>query len=149
MSGKKNTKQAFVKESPSGEKSPKTASEPPSYTDSKASWRVCKIQLIDPYGWHELDPAGVGEVQAKLSTFEKSTWKELFVVNARQNHRVPASELKCPVARQWMKDNMPDQPYLWTLRLSGQERIWGILSEGAYLIVFWDPHHLIWEIAKN
>ena len=142
-------KQAKSLAIPSEIKSPKIASEPPSYDDRKASWRVSKIQLVDPYGWHELTPSEVTSIRGKLATFEKNTWKELFVNDGKRNHRIASTEVKCPIARKWLKDNMPDQPYLWTLRLSNTERIWGILSEGAYLIVFWDPNHLIWEMPRN
>jgi hypothetical protein len=48
-----------------------------------------------------------------------------------------------------MAEKLPDQPYLWTIRVSWSERIWGILSEGAYQIVFWDPEHLIWDVPKK
>lgn len=135
--------------SPTGAKQPAFASTPPAYDDRKASWRVSKIQLVNPYGWHELNSAQVEEVRGKLATFERNTWKELFVRDARLNHRIASNELKCPLAKAWMKKNMPDQPYLWTLRFSGAERVWGILSEGAFLIVFWDPDHLIWEVERR
>jgi hypothetical protein len=133
----------------SGEKTPKTASEKPLYTDDKAAWRVSKIQLIDPYGWHDLNPTEITRIQLKLATFERNTWKELFVRDAKWNHRISSGDLKCPVAKAWMKAHMPDQPYLWTLRLSNTERVWGILSERAYLVVFWDPEHKIWEVQNS
>jgi hypothetical protein len=47
-----------------------------------------------------------------------------------------------------MKRNMKEQLELWTIRLSGAERIWGIFSEGAYQIVFWDPNHLIFPTQQ-
>jgi hypothetical protein len=53
----------------SGEKTPKTASEKPLYTDDKAAWRVSKIQLIDPYGWHDLNPTEITRIQLKLATW--------------------------------------------------------------------------------
>ncbi len=104
--------------------------------------------MSDPYGWHNLTADEANQVRSKLSTFEKNTWREIFVRDARLNHRISAGELKCPIARAWMRSNMPDQPYLWTLRLSNMERVWGILSEGAYQIVFWDPEHRIWETSR-
>jgi hypothetical protein len=141
-------KQPASREIPSGDKTPKIASEPSFYDDRKAAWRISKIQISSPYGWHELTAPEVAEIKEKLGTFEKNTWRELFVRDARLNHCIPSNELKCPIARKWMTINMPDQPYLWTLRLSGAERVWGILSEGAYQIVFWDPQHLIWEVRR-
>jgi hypothetical protein len=132
-----------------GEKITKSISQPPAYDDKKAAWRISKIQLADPYGWHEMTPSEVSAIRVKLATFEKNTWKELFIRDAKWNHRIQSGDLKCPIAKAWMKTNMPDQPFLWTLRLSGAERVWGILSEGAFLIVFWDPNHLIWEIPRR
>jgi hypothetical protein len=148
MAGK-NRKTPFASIVPSQEKTPRTAAELPLYTDQKAAWRVSKIQLIEPYGWHELSPFEVAKIKDRLSSFEKNTWKEIFVDQARFHHRISADELKCSTARQWMKKNMPDQDYLWTLRVTGAERIWGILSQGAYQVLFWDPEHLIWEVPKN
>ncbi len=142
-------KQAKATEKPSGTKTPAIGVQPPIYGDQKAAWRISKIQMTAPYGWHVMTAQEVAQVKQKLETFEKSTWKELFVDNKHRNHRISAADLKCPIARKWMKDNMPDQDYLWTLRLSGAERIWGILSQDAYQIVFWDPDNLIWEVPRN
>jgi hypothetical protein len=47
-----------------------------------------------------------------------------------------------------MARNMPDQPYLWTLRFAGAERVWGIFSDGAYQVVFWDPEHRIFPTKR-
>ncbi|QMV18848.1 hypothetical protein GOB94_09255 [Granulicella sp. 5B5] len=145
----KRDKKPKAREVPSGEKNPKIASEPSLYDDRKAAWRVAKIQLTDPYGWHEISANDASQIKVKLAVFEKNSWKELFVRDARFNHRIQSDQLKCPIARKWMAENMPDQPYLWTLRLSGSERIWGILSEGAYQVLFWDPQHLIWEVPRT
>jgi len=120
-----------------------------SFLDRKASWRLNRLQLVDPYGWHELDDAGVRYVQSKLAEFERRTWSEIFVKDKHWNHPVPVTGLKCSQAREWMRRNMPDQTQLWTLRLSGAERIWGVFAEGTYLVIFWDPNHIIWDTPKR
>lgn len=119
------------------------------YDDRKLAWRIGKIQLVEPYSWHVLDANDVARMRAKLGSLERSTWKDVFVHDARNNHSIRSDQLKCPVARKWMADHMADQPLLWTIRVSAKERIWGIVSEGAYQIVFWDPDHLIWPVPKN
>jgi hypothetical protein len=129
-------------------KTPIIAKEVSLYDDEKASWRVSRIQLIDPYGWHELDSTGIQRVKDRLASLERSTWRDIFIRDARHNHQIEVNSLKCPLAKEWMAQNLPDQPYLWTIRVTQLERIWGILSEGAYQIVFWDPNHLIWETPK-
>jgi hypothetical protein len=120
-----------------------------SFYDRKAAWRISRIQMADPYGWHDLPLEKVVYIQRKLSEFEKKTWNEIFQKEKHWNHPLPVSDLKCPEARQWMRRNMPDQDTLWTLRFSGAERVWGIYSEGVYIVVFWDPKHLIWETPKK
>src|ERR1019366_5650988 len=105
--------------------------------------RIQKIQMVDPYGWHELDMQQIEYVRGKLAEFETRTWNTIFVDEKKRNHPIPVAELDCPDAREWMRDNMPDEDTLWTLRFSGPERVWGIFRNGAYHILFYDPHHRI------
>src|SRR5271163_4559758 len=64
------------------------------------------------------------------------------------NHALPVSRLKCPEARKWMKENMPDQDQLWTLRLSGRERIWRVFGDGVYFSdgPLCDRLSLLWQM---
>jgi hypothetical protein len=144
-----NKKGPKTLEAVSGQKTPVIAESVTLYEDRKIAWRVSKIQLVDPYGWHSLDAAGVYQMKQKLGYLERSTWKDVFVRDARNNHSIRSDQLKCSIARKWMAENMPDQPLLWTIRISARERIWGIISEAAYQIIFWDPDHLIWPVPKN
>jgi hypothetical protein len=142
---RKNPSLGYV---PTGNKLPVIASEPISYNHLKASWRLRSVQTVDPYGWHELELQELLELRTKLSSFESMTWNEIFVEGKKRNHDIPVAKLKCDNARRWMLRNMPDQPTLWTLRLSGAERVWGVFSGGSYQIVFWDPEHKIYPTEK-
>jgi hypothetical protein len=119
-----------------------------SFNDRKAAWRIHKVQMVDPYGWHELDLNQIRYIQSKLGEYEKKTWNEIYTIEKHWNHPLPVSDLKCPKAKKWMRENMPDQDTLWTLRFRGAERVWGVYSEGVYLVVFWDPNHQIWKTEK-
>ena len=131
---------------PSGLKEPKAAFDPDSNLNRKAAWRVHRIHMADPYGWHELNVGSVLDIKEKLSHFESMTWNDIFTIGRTRNHKILVEKLRCPKAKHWMKENMPDQDSLWTLRLSGAERIWGIFSDGVYQIIFWDPKHLIYPV---
>jgi hypothetical protein len=148
VKNRNRNKQVKVKETPQGRKEAKSAPEEP-VMQRKAAWRLNRVQMIDPYGWHRLSLQEVQYVHSKLSEKEKQTWAEIFIDGKHWNHPVPVSELKCPDARKWMRRNMPDQDQLWTLRLSGAERIWGVFGEGVYLVIFWDPEHLIWDMPRK
>lgn len=143
------TKEPKSAQKVTGKREPAIAEEVTLYTHEKAAWRVGRIQLIDPYGWSELDPPGIERVKARLASLERLTWSDIFEKDAGNNHAIDVEDFRCPKAKKWMRINLPDQPTLWTIRVTAKERIWGILSEGAYQIVFWDPQHLIWEIPKK
>ena len=134
--------------SPTGVKLPKTVVEPQLYNDRKAAWHVSRLRLANPYGWHELPLERIQYIQEKLAHFEKKTWNEIFVIEKKHNHAVSVADLRCPLAKSWMRKNMPDQDFLWTLRLSGPERVWGIYSQGVYQLLFWDPEHNILPTQK-
>jgi hypothetical protein len=156
---KKSKKMPRTTETVFGRKEPKSSEDVPgkrqpksvedvSFGHLKAAWRINRMQLVSPYSWRELPSEKIEYVQKKLSEFEQRTWNEIFVDDKRHNHPLPVSKLKCPQARKWMADHMPGEDHLWTLRLSGAERIWGIFREGIYQVIFWDPRHLIWEVYK-
>ncbi len=137
MSGRNHRKPTFAEhvsalknpnsvQSVSGKKVPAVAGEVTPYNEEKAAWRFGRIQLVEPYGWHELDLAGVNKVKARLAELERCTWKDIFVRDADENHCFTVATLKCPIARAWLEENMPDQPSIWTIKVASKERIWGI-----------------------
>lgn len=120
-----------------------------SFNDRHPSWRIEKLQLVDPYGWHELTGPQVKYLHAKLAEYERKDWNQILVTEKKWNHAVPVDGFKCPKARQWMRRNMPDQEELWSLRLSGAERVWGVYREGIFHLIWWDPQHLVWDTPKK
>jgi len=109
----------------------------------RACWRIQKLQLVNPYGWHELNAAEVLRMRQKLSQFEQRTWNEIFVRDKGYNHSVPVADFDCPHAKQWMSQNLPREDELWTLYLGSTERVWGLRREGAFHVIFYDPDHQI------
>lgn len=128
---------------PRAPKNAQITPEDTSYNHIYACWRIKQIQLVDPYGWHALNPGQVEYVRNKLSEFEAKNWNQIFVDEKKRNHPIQVADFDCPEARQWMRRNLPDEDTLWTLRLSGPERVWGIFRGGAFHLLFWDPQHRI------
>lgn len=139
----KNQKRAsFGNLAPRGGKTP-VESPAVSYNHIRACWRLQRLQLIDPYGWHELTAAELSYIRQKLIQFEAKDWNQIFIVEKKHNHSVAVADFDCPRAREWMRRNLPDQDLLWRLRLTGTERVWGIWREGVFHLMFWDPNHQI------
>jgi hypothetical protein len=64
-------KQPKTKITPSAIKQPKIASSPDSYNSMNPSWRISKVEMVDPYGWHNLDAETLVFIKDKLANFEQ------------------------------------------------------------------------------
>lgn len=101
------------------------------------------MELVDPFGWHKVDGPKIKYVREKLGHFESMTWNEILVAGRKRNHSVPVEKL-CPTAQKRLRDlGQSDLDEVVSLRLSGPERVWGILREGALTILWWDPEHQV------
>jgi hypothetical protein len=127
---------------PTPAKSPKTAVNPSNFYHVRPAWRVKHMQLVSPFGWHELDSAKLVAVREKLAHFESMTWGEILVTGKKLNHVVKVHRL-CPTARGRLEEifGAIDVDALVSLRLSAVERIWGILDNEVLQVLWWDSEH--------
>jgi hypothetical protein len=142
VSKNKKAKKPIAILQPSGGKQPRTAEDPDKFHQQRAAWRLRRMKIHDPFGWHAVDGETLLEIRTKLSSFETMTWAEIFVAAKKQNHAVDVAKL-CPMAVKELKREAPDIDHLHSLRLSGRQRVWGILSEGVFHVLWWDPNHQV------
>lgn len=136
-------KEPKAKFTPSAEKTPKKNSDPDSFYSKNPSWRISRIELIDPFGWHILNAEEFMYIQEKLSNFEKMTWKEILIQANKQNHFVSIDRL-CSVAQsRLISINQEDIDELVSLRLTGKQRVWGVMNNGTLELLWWDPEHRV------
>jgi hypothetical protein len=122
-----------------------------SYHDENPAWRIRRMDFIDPYGWHKVDATLLSEIREKLSQFETQTWAQILVDAKKQNHSVPVNDLcrDAQVRLSGIFKGPIDVDDLLSLRLSGKERVWGILRKGVMEILWWDPNHLVCPSIKK
>src|SRR5258708_570857 len=65
----------------------------PDAQQARPCWRISRLEMIDPYGWHILDAGKASEVRQKLGQFESMTWHEILVVAQKQHHTIPVEDL--------------------------------------------------------
>lgn len=139
---KKNKKpQARIEPSP--KKQPKTASNPTSYHNLRPSWRISKIEMTGLYGWRDIDAEKLRYIHNKLSNFESMTWNDILVKNKKNNHSVEIEKLSSTAKTRLTEIQLEDIDELISLRLSGKERVWGILEQGVLIVLWWDPDHQV------
>ena len=135
-------------------KKPKLRTEPePSKTPKKAgfdenpnrlrpAWRIGRMELRDPFGWHVLDAATLHEIRERLRNFESMTLAE-FIGPKKPSHMITVDKL-CKDARDRLTAlHLDDYEELVSLRVTGAKRIWGIVEHNVIILLWWDPDHQV------
>jgi hypothetical protein len=104
------------------------------------------VQVCDPFGWHILDGNTLQEIREKLRGFESMTWGESVGPN---NHPVATASL-CKTAGDRLEEiHLDELEELFSLRLSGKERVWGVLEHNVLMLLWWDPNHQVCPSFKK
>jgi hypothetical protein len=135
-----------ARQEPQPSKTPKKAGFDENPLRLKPAWRIGAMEMCDPFGWHAINSALLLEIRGKLGNFESMTWGAIIGPN---NHQV-STELLCKAARHRLAAlRLDDLEELFSLRLSGRERIWGVLEHNVLTLLWWDPDHQICPSLKK
>lgn len=145
----KKSRKPKTKFNPVVRKEPRTAPQnsPDSIMTEKPKWRVAFIDYEGPWGFNNVNNADkIKGVLDKLKNFEGMTWGE---IEGGENHLISITKV-CKKARQRLVEiNKNDYQDLFSFRLSGKERIWGIREMEAYYLLWWDPKHTVYLVQKK
>lgn len=151
-------KKAKIKDSPNKKRLPRVhrdaerkknaalSSAPESITHKKPIWKLGFLDLNCSWGFTtQGSKEDFVRVIEKLKNFEKQTWGEIDR-NKKNNHSSPISGMSY-AARKRLNDlniDARDQVVLYSLRLTGKERIWGIREGSEFYFLWWDPEHVVY-----
>ena len=95
------------------------------------------------------------DILAKLISYEGMTWSEIQSAsggksagNGTNNHFEYIAEMS-KEAQKRARELRLDVDQLFSLRLSGKERLYGILNNGIFSILWYDSKHEIYPSAKK
>lgn len=111
------------------------------------SWSVTSADFKGPFGWHVTDTKLIfDDVIPRLKSFETMTWAQ--VDGPSGSHFIEHGDL-CKEAQDRLGELGREVDQMFSLRVTGAKRIYGI-REGAILeILWWDPDHLICPAPKK
>lgn len=117
------------------------------YDNERPVWRVSTLDIGGPWCWKCIDGITIwAEIYDKISHFEKMTWLE---IKQHGSHSIKIDEL-CPEARKRLEQiQLDDVEELFSLRLTGKQRIWGIRHNAILKILWWDPGHEVCPSEKK
>jgi len=114
------------------------------YHDAHPSW---SFSILDRFaavgGWVHLSTDDHDELLQRIQTWEKSTWRDILVRDARNNHRIDVDRC-CAASQQRLKSRrLNDVDQLVSLRVNSTARVIGILDRGVFKLLWWDPFHQV------
>lgn len=140
------------KKEPGQNQSPQTRSKKPSSFPENISernfvWRTSKVDLSGRWGWHQVSTGVLlKEIIPKLQIYESMKWSEL---EGRNSHFIKVEDC-CKEAQQRLQEiEKDDFSELFSLRMNGKKRIFGIRQSAELQILWWDPKHEIYPVTKK
>lgn len=99
-----------------------------------------------PWGWNGIDSIQLQEIFQRIFDSQKITWQELRNTGS---HYVEKEAL-CPEAqRRLIEIQKDDLDQLFSLRVTGRKRIWGIKEGKIFWLLWWDPNHEVCPSHKK
>ena len=140
---------AFVP--PAGAKKPRT----PEYDGDDVLKRrpVWRFELFDHDGpWSfaaGLTPDVLVDLLRKLANFERMTIGELFHTGEEPGKHYDVDDMPTHVKNRLTDIERDDETRLSRLRLDGTCRLYGVLREHIFHVLWWDPEHEVYPSPKR
>lgn len=147
-------KQIIQEYSASGRKEPTNIVNPKSFYDQTPVWSFWRCDF-------EHDRWGIGlhnrylpELLRRLKAFEGMKWKEILSDTAgrnsnTKNHIVAVSDLDKKVQKRLEELKLDDFDEICSLTITGVRRLWGIVIDGTFYVVWFDVNHEIYPSSKR
>jgi len=133
---------------PSSRKKPRGKEKPESAETETIVWHLGIIDRFGSWGWNDIKNTILWDgVLKKLRHFETMTWAA--IKESRRNHSIPVSELCHDAQKRLCKLKQDDIEELFSVGLSGKQRIFGIRDRRVLKILWWDPNHTVCPSMKK
>lgn len=138
----KRDKRAFASTLPATGKVP--YGQVPHVEDKRPVWRFQTVDFEGPFGWISCRPrTKLREVIEKLGQFESMTWQEIEQSRSHKCHFIDVDDLQKQARDRLDQIGQGDVDQVFSLHLSGPERVFGIRDRWIFKILWWDPEHAV------
>ena len=153
--GAQNLKRPYSIEKANVKKSPATRENPEEYIKKNPVWAFSRCDM-EHVKWSITNHDFINEIFQKLINFERMTWQEIQSAsggkrdgNGTNSHFVNVAELSKEARDRLTELKLYDIDQLFSLRLAAKIRLYGILENGVFYILWYDQEHEIYEIKKK
>jgi len=114
--------------------------------NGRPSFRADRMDVDGPWHWGNLESIHLQAFLQKIFDSQHLTWQEL---HEKGCHSVCVSELVSDAQKRLQKIGQDDLDELYSLRLTGKQRVWGIKERNIFWLLWWDPTHSICPSLKK
>jgi len=135
-------------------KESKSTYNPNSFYNQNPTWSFSKCDF-DHEDWGLcscVDMRAMSKILKSLNSWEYQSWNDILTAtsgkrNGTRNHAISVGEIIKPAQKRLEELNLYYDE-LYSLRLTGAERLWGIIEGGVFRVIWYDPNHEICPSQK-
>lgn len=110
------------------------------------AWRIGWADDGGLWSTTAIDAENLAGILVRMKGWETMTW---HAINGPDNHYSYENICKEAKARFKERNMVLFSDNLYSLRITGRRRLWGILTGGIFHILWWDPEHSVYPVAKK
>lgn len=112
------------------------------------SWHFRIMDIDGPFCPTHMDRATMLDVRSKLSDLESMTWAEILS-NRDHHHPIDIDRLAPEARARLAVIRQDDVEHVYSLRLTGKQRVIGIRDGPVLRLLWWDPDHQVCPSEKK
>ena len=143
MDKRRHKKPKFGVHLPQPGKQPRIAAPPVSRSPS---WLFQTMDLDGPWSCRNVETGVLLDIRTHLAGFETMSWTE---IESAGSHFVSVNRIISDARKRLQERQLDDTDDLFSLRLKGMWRVWGIRDGDRLKILWWDPHHKVCPSEKK
>lgn len=105
------------------------------------------LDVEGPFGWHQCQPHDKYLEIFKWKKNLESMTRDEFIKTG--SHQIPSYQLSKEAKDRLVELKYDDFEVLFSLRLTGRNRVWCIPDDNIMRVLWWDPDHLVYPVEKK
>ena len=109
-------------------------------------WRFSAMDMDGAFSFANVKAKTWRRILEKMKEWETMTWGE---ISGKRDHAIAVSALSPEARNRLFELKVDDIDEVFSLHLSGRERLIGIRNRNIFLVLWWDPEHKVCPVHKK
>jgi len=109
-------------------------------------WRFSVMDMDGPFSFAGMKARTWRRILEKMRQWDSMTWQEL---TGDDNHAIPVERLSHEAQSRLIEIGQDDIDEIFSLRMTGRERLIGIRDRHIFRVLWWDPEHHVCPSHKK